>query len=168
MDKQEIKQKQENLISMTRTFCMEHLDEDYAQLCESLIKKMGRKREVPFVRGKPEIWAAAVVYAIGSINFLFDKSFKPYMTAEQLCESFGTKTSTVSAKASVIRNMFNLGYFDGEFSTQRMADQNPFNDFVMIDGLVCPVSMLPDNLKQQLREARERGEDLEFFTRPPE
>lgn len=42
--------------------------------------KLGRKREVPFQRGKIEIWAAAVVYAIGSPNFLFDKSFEPYMS----------------------------------------------------------------------------------------
>ena len=47
---------------------------------------MGRKREVPFKRGKLEIWAAAVVQAIGSINFLFDKSFEPYITSKQINE----------------------------------------------------------------------------------
>lgn len=80
MTKQEIKQKEDKIIEMTSAFCAENLDDDYLQLCEKLIKKLGRKRDVPFQRGKLEIWAAAVVYAIGSINFLFDKSFEPFMT----------------------------------------------------------------------------------------
>jgi len=71
MTKQEIKQREEKLLEMTGAFCAQKLDKDYYQLCEKLIKKLGRKREVPFQRGKLEIWAAAVVYAIGSINFLF-------------------------------------------------------------------------------------------------
>ncbi|MBA7561867.1 hypothetical protein ES708_03513 [subsurface metagenome] len=48
-------------------------------------------------------WVAAVVYAIGSINFLFDKSFEPYTTDEQISEYFGTKNSTVSNKARQIQ-----------------------------------------------------------------
>ncbi len=94
MTKQEIIQKEEKLLEMIGAFCAQKLDDDYFQLCEKLIKKLGRKRDVPFQRGKLEIWAAAVVYAIGSINFLFDKSFEPYMTAEQFSEYFGTKNST--------------------------------------------------------------------------
>ena len=95
MTKQEIKEREEQLLAMTRDFCAQNLDNDYLQLCEKLIKKLGRKRDVPFQRGKPEIWAAAVVYALGSINFLFDKSFEPYMTADQICEYFGTKNGRI-------------------------------------------------------------------------
>lgn len=83
---------------MTGMFCSQKLDDDYFQLSEKLIKKMGRKRDVPFKRGKLEIWAA-IVYCIGSINFLFDKSFEPYITAQEISDYFGTKNSTVSNKA---------------------------------------------------------------------
>jgi Domain of unknown function (DUF6398) len=79
------------------------LDGDYKQLCEKLIRKMSRKRTVPFLSGRMEIWAAAVVYALGSINFLFDKSFEPYATAEDICSYFGTSKSTTSQKSKVIR-----------------------------------------------------------------
>lgn len=72
MTKNEIKERETELIHLTGTFCSEKLDENYAQLCEKLIKKLGRKHDVPFKRGKIEIWAAAVIYTIGSINFLFD------------------------------------------------------------------------------------------------
>ena len=164
MTKQEIKERENKLLEMTGIFCSQKLDDDYFQLCEKLIKKLGRKREVPFQRGKLEIWAAAVVHAIGSINFLFDKSFEPYMSADQICEYFGTKTSTVSNKAREIKDMVDLQYYDPEFSTQKMTEENPFNKMVMIDGFIRPIDALPENLQQMVKEARARGEDIEFRT----
>ena len=164
MTKQEIKQKEEKLLEMTGTFCAQKLDDDYSQLCEKLIKKLGRKRDVPFQRGKLEIWAAAVIYAIGAINFLFDKSFDPYMTAEQISEYFGTKKSTVSNKARQIKNMFDMWHFNPEFSTQKMIEDNPFNNMVMVDGFIVPLNTLPADLQEMVKEARSRGEDIEFQT----
>jgi hypothetical protein len=125
---------------------------------------MGRKREVPFQRGQLEIWAAAVVYSIGSINFLFDKSFEPYMTAEQISDYFGTKKSTVSTKAAQIKDMFKLSYYSPEFSTQKMNDSNPFNNLVMVDGFIVPLDTLPIELQQRVKDARALGGDLEFTT----
>ena len=79
-------------------FCSQKLDDDYLQLSEKLIKNMGRKRDVPFKRGKLEIWAAAVIYAIGSIKFLFDKSFEPYVTAQEISDYFGAKNQRYPIK----------------------------------------------------------------------
>jgi len=164
MTKNEIKEKEDKLIELTRTFCSQKLDDDYFKICEKLIRKLGRKRDVPFQRGNLEIWAAAVVYSIGSINFLFDKSFQPYMTAEQISEFFGTKNSTVSNKAREIKDMFNMSPFSSEFSTQRMAENNPFNNLVMVDGFIVPIDSLPLDAQEMVREARARGEDIEFHT----
>ncbi len=164
MTKQEIKQKEEKLLEMTGAFCAQKLDDEYFQLCEKLIKKLGRKRDAPFQRGKLEIWAAAVIFAIGSINFLFDKSFEPYMTAEQISEYFGTKNSTVSNKARQIKDMFDMWYFSPEFSTQKMTNDNPFNKMVMVDGFIVPLDTLPADLQEMVKDARSRGEDVEFQT----
>ena len=60
------------------------------QLCEKLIRKMSRKRNVPFLSGRMEIWAAAVIHALGSINFLFDPNFEPYIGAADISDYFGT------------------------------------------------------------------------------
>lgn len=165
MTKQEIKQREEKLLEITGAFCVQKLDDDYFQLCEKLIKKLGRKRDVPFQRGKLEIWAAAVIHAIGSINFLFDKSFEPYMTADQISEYFGTKNSTVSNKAREIKDMFDIWHFSPEFSTQRMIELNPFNQMVMVDGFIVPIDTLPDDLQKMVKDARTRGEDIEFHTK---
>jgi hypothetical protein len=164
MTKQEIKEKEQTLVEMVRTFCAQELDDDYFQLCEKLIKKMGRKRDVPFQRGQLDIWAAAVVHAIGSINFLFDKSFEPYMTAEQISEYFGTKKSSVSTKAAQIKDMFKLSYYSPEFSTRKMTMENPFNKMVMVDGFIVPLDTLPPDLQQKVKDARAQGGDIEFTT----
>jgi hypothetical protein len=118
-----------------------------------------------FQRGKPEIWAAAVVNTIGSINFLFDKSFEPYISTDQINEYFGTKNSTVSSKAREIKDMFNLWYYNPEFSTQKMAESNPFNQYVMVDGIIVTLDSLPNNLQQMVRNASTSGEDIEFRTK---
>ncbi len=130
------------LIEMTSKYCDEHLDDEYKQLCIKIIGKMSRKRNVPFLSGRIEIWAAAIVYAIGSINFLFDKSFKPFVTGEDISNYFHTSNSTTAQKSKVIRDMFKLQYFDPEFSTTRMANQSPMKNMVLIDGLVVDKTTL--------------------------
>ncbi|AXJ00972.1 hypothetical protein CYPRO_1721 [Cyclonatronum proteinivorum] len=157
MTKEEIKRIEQQLCDMTAEFCHEHINEEYAHLCDKLIKKLGRKRDVPFQRGKPEIWAACVVYTIGSINFLFDKSFEPYIPPGIIHEHFGTKNTTVTTKASQIRKMLKLKHFDPEFSTGHMEDSNPLNDIVMIDGMLVPISSLPEDIQELVRYERSKG-----------
>jgi len=149
-DKAAIEEKRQWLVEATAAYCNEYLDDDYKKLCENLINKMSRKRTVPFLSGRLEIWAAAAVYAIGQINFLFDKSFEPYATADDLCDYFGSKKSTVSNKASVIRDMFKMQVYDEEFSTESMNQTSPFKNLVMVDGIVVPKSMLPPEIQKML------------------
>jgi hypothetical protein len=164
MTKKEIKNKEKKLLELTGSFCDQNLDDDYYQLCQKLVLKLGRKRDVPFKSGKIEIWAAAVIHAIGSINFLFDKSFEPYVTAEQICEYFGTKKSTVSNKARQIKDMFNMRYYNSDFSTQHTTENNPFNDMVMVNGLIVPLSSIPEDLQEMVKKERAEGRDIEFTT----
>lgn len=151
-DKATIQQHTETLIQMTNDFCDRHLDQEYKALCEKLIRKMSRKKVVPFLSGRIEIWAAAVVYALGGINFLFDKSTQPYISASDLCQQFGTSQSTTSQKAKVIRDMFKMHYFDDEFSTKSMKESNPFATNVFLDGVPIPMSLLPPELQELARE----------------
>jgi len=162
MTKEDIKIREKKLIEIVGAFCAQRLNDDYYQLCLKLIKKLGRKRDVPFKRGKIEIWAAAIVYSIGSINFLFDKSFEPYLTVEQISDYFGTKSSTVSNKARQIKTMFDMRYYSPEFSTQYMANRNPFNEMVMVDGFIVPLSSIPCDLQELVKQERAEGRDIEF------
>lgn len=154
-------------MELTGNFCAQKLNQEYFELCEKLIKKMGRKREVPFKRGKLEIWAAAVIQAIGSINFLFDKSFEPYIASKQVNEFFETKATTVSNKARIIKDMFELWYYSPEFSTSKMVQDNPFNNLVMLDDLFVPLDTLPLDIQQVVHKARNEGKDILITNRNP-
>ena|SRR5882762_6628425 len=135
-DKSNVHKTQTKLIELTAAFCRAHIDQEYETLCQKLIEKMARKRTVPFLTGRIEIWAAAVVYAIGSINFLFDKATQPYVTTDAICEHFSVSKSTVGQKAKVIRDMFKMGYYDAQFSTKHMAENNPFADLTLANGFL--------------------------------
>jgi hypothetical protein len=151
-DKSTVQKYTETLVQMTNDFCDQYVDQEYKELCEKLIRKMSRKREVPFLSGKLEIWAAAVVHALGSINFLFDKSFQPYTTIDNICQHFGTSKSTTGQKAKKIRDMFKMSYYDKEFSTARMKESNPFANIAYIDGIPISIKYLPPELQEIARE----------------
>ena len=153
-DKETVKKYTETLIQMTDDFCDQHLDQEYKALCEKLIRKMSRKRTVPFLSGRMEIWAAGVVQAIGTINFLFDKSFQPYISITDLCTYFGTSKSTTGQRAKVIRDMFKMHYYDSEFSTANMRESNPFAAF--LDGMPISFRALSPELQEIAREHPEK------------
>jgi len=117
---------------MTDAFCNERLDEDYAGLCRYVAGKLARKRDNKISRGKREIWAAGIIYAVGQMNFLFDKSFEPYQSADDICQYFGTSKSTTSQKAKLIWDLIGMDdYWDPEYSTSYMRNKNPFEKFCM-------------------------------------
>lgn len=144
-EKEKIENISQELIEMTGGFCDEYLDDEYKELARKLILKMKRKHQVPFLRGWTESWAAGVIYALGQINFLFDQSSEPYVEAADIPEYFDVSQSTASQKAKTIRDMFDLGYWDPEFSTTRMQESNPLRDMAVVNGLVVPVDALQDS-----------------------
>ncbi|TSI04517.1 hypothetical protein FJQ64_14200 [Lysinibacillus sp. BW-2-10] len=151
--KEKVEEKKIQLMQLTKEFSQQYLNEEYDCVIEKLISKMARKREVPFVTGKIEIWAAAVIHALGTINFLFDKSSVPYVSVNEITQFFGTKQSTTTQKSKRIRDMFKISYFDSEFSTKTVDQHNPFHNLVTIDGLLVPKNMnLVLNEKVEVKE----------------
>lgn len=165
MDKKIKDEKEQQIIKLVSEFCREKINEEYEQLCIALVKKLGRKRNVPFMTGNLDIWAASVIYTIGALNFLFDKSFEPYIPSNDIHEYFGTKSSTINAKSKLIRDLLKLNRFNNEFSTNRMIDFNPFNQFVMVDDMIIPLDSLPEEYQEMVKEARSKGEDISFHTK---
>jgi hypothetical protein len=141
MEKKEklvIESRKNQILALIKEFCTQKLDDEYFTLSERLLNKLGRKRDVPFLSGKVEIWAAAVIHTLGTINFLFDKSFEPYTTVDEINIFFGTNKSSTGTKSKFIRDLLNLGYFNIEFSTEHMSQNNPFNDLMMVNGFIVP------------------------------
>ena len=124
----------ENIIAaLAVKFCKDKLDEEYAQLCEKMVRQLGQMPETSLVKGKPELWAASVVYAIGSINFLFDHRFKPYVRSQEISAYFGVGHSSVVKKARTIRDILHLSRFwsNKDFSTQYIKSRNPIQRLLL-------------------------------------
>jgi len=165
MEKQQIQEQQQKILDLVGEFCTQKLDSDYFELSKSLTLKLGRKRNVPFITGQPKVWAAAIIHALGTINFLFDKSFEPYITLDELNDFFGTTKSTTGNKSKQIRDMLKLNYYDKEFSTRKMQEANPINHHVMVDGFIVPLDSIPVEYQQIVRQARAEGKDITFTSK---
>lgn len=155
MKDEKTKLKETKLIELVSDFCDENLDDEFKTLCINLVEKMGRKHDVPFRRGKLEIWASSVVYAIAQINFLFDKSSDLYISPDNICDYFDTKKSTVSNKAKTIRDMFNMGHFDKEFSTRYVLNDAPQLYIDEDSGFIIPKDYISDPMDDFFDETYE-------------
>ena len=55
----------------------------------------------------------------------------------------------------------------GNYSnTQRMTENNPLNNLVVVDGFFVPLDSIPEDLQEMIKKERAEGIDIEFTTRP--
>lgn len=114
----------QEIFKLTEPFCAEYLDTEYGELCRRLVARLARKRPSPLLRGDLRIWAGAVIYTVGSLNFLFDRSQRPHLTGNQLSALTGIPKSTLTAKAKLIRDLLRIGPLEPEFCRQELLDSS--------------------------------------------
>ena len=147
---------------LVQAFCDRHLNEELAGYALKLCQSLGRKRTLVITRGKKEIWAAAIVYVIARLNFLFDRENEYFLTADTICEYFGTKKTTVGNKATQIEKACGIGMGAGGFCSQHISDM--FTLVELPNGLVVPKSMLPDfEIVYEMADDEETEEIQEFL-----
>jgi hypothetical protein len=134
--------------SLIDSFCEQYLNNEYVALCRKLAATLARKRPSPLLRGQPEIWACAIVYAIGSVNFLFDRTQKPSMPAEGLCEIFGVSKSSGANKARMIRDMFGMMPFDPHWCLPSRIDQNPLVWMLQVNGYMVDIRSMSREVQE--------------------
>jgi hypothetical protein len=133
----------EDIIQITDAVCAKLLDAEYADLARKAVAKLARKRPSPLLSGRRDTWAAAVVYALGQVNFLFDASAEPHLTADELRDAFGVAKSTMSSKAKQVRDLLKMDQFTAEFMRADVIAENPMVWFIEVDGLVMDSRSLP-------------------------
>ena len=131
------------IVNLMEAVCKQHLNEEYAELSRRLAATLARKRPSPITRGKPEIWACAIVYALGTVNFLSDKSQEPHMRADELCAAFGVSQSSASNKAKLIRDMLNMHQMDPNWCLPSLMDQNPLIWILQVNGMMVDIRDMP-------------------------
>jgi hypothetical protein len=133
----------EGIIEITDGVCARLLDAEYANLARQAVAKLARKRPSPLLSGRGATWAAAVVYALGQVNFLFDSSHEPHRTADELSAAFGVAKSTMSSKAKQVRDLLKMSYFGAEFLRAEVVAENPMVWLIEVDGLAMDSRSLP-------------------------
>jgi Domain of unknown function (DUF6398) len=142
------------ILAITDELSADHLDSEYAELCRELIARLARKRPSPLARGETRIWAAGTIYALGQINFLFDRSQHPHLTADQLADLLGVVKTTMANKATAIRRTLDLAYYQPGLTRQELLDDHPLAWIVSVNGVLVDARTLPAELQD---EARRRG-----------
>jgi hypothetical protein len=136
------------IVALTDAFCRAHLDEEYAQLARQATAALCRKRPSPLATGNPKTWACGIVYALGSVNFLFDRSQTPSMSAAELCAGFSVSKSTGAAKAKVVRDALDMSQMDPQWYRPSQMDENPMAWMIMVNGFVVDVRSMPRDVQE--------------------
>ena len=148
----EMQGKYNEIAALIVEFCDKKLNDDYKSLCLRLLEKLCRKRQSPLLSGRVHTWAAGIVYAIGSNNFIFDKTQKIHMTAGELVAPFGVSSSTATSKAAEIKKMFRIDYFNTEWMLPEHLENNSMIWMVKVNGLIVDIRNMPQEIQEQAFE----------------
>jgi hypothetical protein len=138
----------ERIVGLTDDVCDRQLNSEYRDLARAMTGALCRKRPSPLTSGQPRTWAGGIVYVLGRINFLGDRSFPPYMTTADLCAAFGVGESTVHAKARVIEKTLRTGAFDPKWALPSLVDSNPLVWMAEVNGLLVDLRTMPREVQE--------------------
>ena len=147
-----LQDKYNEIVAHTDKCCLEHLTEEYRDLCRAMVAKLCRKRPSPVSTGKANTWACGIVYALGRINFLFDMSQTPHMRADELCRHFALSTSTGASKSII--DTLGIGVMDAHWTLPSRLKDNPIAWLVQVNGLLVDARRAPRDIQE---EAFRRG-----------
>jgi len=150
------------LIRLTSDFCEQYLDEDHKELTRKLVINLGKKRDVQFLDKDIQNWAGAIIHALGSINYLFDSSFEPYVSEEELSDYFTTPRLQIHKKSMEIKKLLKLDLFDNIADTLRNYREDPLHRLLLIDGFFINLEAYPPELREKVREARKQWLNVSF------
>jgi hypothetical protein len=125
------------------------LNGEYAQLCREMTATLARKRPSPLVTGYVNTWACAIAYTVGAVNFLFDKTQNPHMSADELCAWFGVAKSTGGSKSAQIKKFLNIGMMEPRWTVPSRMEDNFMAWKVMLNGFIVDARGLPRELQEE-------------------
>jgi Domain of unknown function (DUF6398) len=138
----------EKIVGLTDDVCDRHLNSEYRDLARAMTGALCRKRPSPIVSGQPRTWACSIVYVLGRINFLDDKSLSPHMTTADLCAAFDVGESTVHAKARVIEKAIGARQLDPQWTLPSLVEKNPLVWMAEVNGLLVDLRDMPREIQE--------------------
>jgi Domain of unknown function (DUF6398) len=136
------------IIGLTDDVCAKHLNTEYRDLARAMTAALCRKRPSPLASGQPRTWACGIVYVLGRVNFLVDKSTTPYMATIDLCAAFGVGESTAHAKARVIEKAVGAHRLNPQWLLRSLIERNPLLWMAEVNGLLVDLRDMPREVQE--------------------
>lgn len=131
------------LSAATDAFCDLRLNDDYKTVIRQALAGLCRKRPSPLLKGTESAWAAGVVQAVGSTNFLFDASQTPHCKATDIHDHFGVSKSTAGAKSKAVQDALKMGPLSPEWTLPSRLESNPLVWMLQVNGYMVDARSLP-------------------------
>ncbi len=138
----------DSITALTDDFAANHLNDEYAQLIRFATAALCRKRPSPLASGRDYTWACGITHALGMVNFLFDPSQDPHISAGELYEMFGVSSSTGQAKSKKVRDTLNMSQLDPNWGLPSKMDSNPLIWLLEVDGFIMDIRSAPLELQE--------------------
>ncbi len=126
---------------LIQDFCSQYLNEEFEGYSLKLYDELVREKII--TRGRNEIWAAAIVYVIARLNFLFDPEHEYFITADTICDFFNTKKSTTGNKATQIVDILDIGIGSEGLCNKEITDMLTFH--VTPEGFILSKTMIQNH-----------------------
>lgn len=146
---EKMRERFEAVMGIIDSFCRTHLNEEYTALCRKMAAALCRKRPSPLDGGTAQVWACAIVYAVGKVNFLFDKSQKPHLSASDLCRLMGVSQASASAKSGRVLDLLNSMPLDPRWCLPSKLDDNPLAWMIKVNGFVMDARQAPREVQEE-------------------
>jgi hypothetical protein len=174
VDPSKLKERVDAVKGRIEEFGSRRLHDTYTGFALRLCDTVAESDMLNIHRGRTGIWAAAIVYAVARLNFLFSSGTPNHLTPDELCDWFGVKKSTTSNKASTIRDALDLNHADERFCAAHIT--RLFHVYESEDGLLIPASLMepegadwpePPPLKPPADGGKEEAENIDESAEKP-
>jgi Domain of unknown function (DUF6398)/Plasmid pRiA4b ORF-3-like protein len=143
-----MQEKFDSIVALTDDFSKLRLNDEYAQMIRLATAALCRKRPSPLASGQPKTWACGITHAIGMVNFLFDSSQVPHVSAKELYKWFGVGTSTGQSKSKLVRDALGMRQLDPDWCLPSLLDNNPMAWFITVNGFIFDARSAPREIQE--------------------
>jgi hypothetical protein len=135
------------ILSRADAVCDARLNAEYKALCRKMAATICQDGS-PVSRGKPEGWAAGIVYALGQVNFLTDPSQRPHLSAADIAVAFGVSQATMMNKARELRAELELMPLHPDWCLPSQMEDNPLIWMIEVNGFLLDVRAAPREIQE--------------------
>jgi hypothetical protein len=132
-----------SIVELTDAFAQQHLNDEYAQMIRQATAALCRKRPSPLDKGQAKTWACGITHAVGMVNFLFDSSQTPHVSAKAIYQWFGVADSTGQSKSKQVRDTLKMRQLDPDWCLPSRVEKNPLIWMLSVNGLIMDIRQAP-------------------------